>query len=692
MMLIDAGCGSPVFHTGESVMPRDIPVANGRLLVTFDSRYRLRDVYFPHIGQENHTDGSPCAFGVWTQDVDQPANRRFGWVHDDGWSRSLRYRPASLVSDVRLSHQHLGVSLVCSDAVDIDLDAYLRAVVVTNDSSATKLVRLFFHFDARLWGNVSGDTAFLDPDYDALIHYKGKRYFWLSGCTGDQPGLASWAIGNKYIGTSEGTWRDAEDGVLGENPVAQGSIDTVAALEMTIEPGKSETAWFWLAAGFRFDDVRRLHEEIVERGPATLIERTDRYWSYWSRRHADVLEELPAAVVNLYQQSLLILRTQIDDGGAILAANDSDIFQFGRDTYSYMWPRDGALVSIALDTAGYSSLARRFYIFSSELITRHGFFLHKYNPDGSAGSSWHPWSNPDGKLQYPIQEDETALVLYGLDFHLKTTSDMELIRRLYDDFIAPATRFLLRYRDPDTGLPEPSFDLWEERRGVMAFTVGSVWAGLHAGARFADLFADEELARDCRAAADRMREATIEHLYDPTLGRFLRRIVTGEGGVIVERDTVIDSSLAGLYMFGMLEADDPKVAATMEKVEHDLWVKTDIGGIARYADDYYHQTTRDTATVPGNPWIICTLWLADWYIAKASSPADLQRAMELIEWVVARSLPSGTLPEQVHPHTAQPLSVSPLTWSHATFVQTVRNYIKRDEQFERSGWETFLTE
>ena len=51
--------------------------------------------------------------------------------------------------------------------------------------------------------------------------------------------------------------------------------------------------------------------------------------------------------------------------------------------------------------------------------------------------------------------------------------------------------------------------------------------------------------------------------------------------------------------------------------------------------------------------------------------------MELIEWVVARALPSGTLPEQVHPQTAQPLSVSPLTWSHATFVQTVRNYIAR---------------
>jgi hypothetical protein len=39
-------------------------------------------------------------------------------------------------------------------------------------------------------------------------------------------------------------------------------------------------------------------------------------------------------------------------------------------------------------------------------------------------------------------------------------------------------------------------------------------------------------------------------------------------------------------MFGMLDADDPRVVATMEQVERDLWIKTDIGGIARYADDY----------------------------------------------------------------------------------------------------------
>jgi GH15 family glucan-1,4-alpha-glucosidase len=39
--------------------------------------------------------------------------------------------------------------------------------------------------------------------------------------------------------------------------------------------------------------------------------------------------------------------------------------------------------------------------------------------------------------------------------------------------------------------------------------------------------------------------------------------------------------------------------------------------------------------------------------------------------------------EQVHPYTNEPLSVSPLTWSHATMVKTVGEYLRRYEQLKR---------
>jgi glucoamylase len=46
-------------------MPRDILIGNGSLLVNFDQPYQLRDLYWPHVGRENHTAGHPSRFGVW---------------------------------------------------------------------------------------------------------------------------------------------------------------------------------------------------------------------------------------------------------------------------------------------------------------------------------------------------------------------------------------------------------------------------------------------------------------------------------------------------------------------------------------------------------------------------------------------------------------------------------------------------
>ena len=147
-------------------------------------------------------------------------------------------------------------------------------------------------------------------------------------------------------------------------------------------------------------------------------------------------------------------------------------------THSYLWPRDGALVADALDLAGYGEVTRRFFFLCGELITREGYLLHKYNPDGSLGSSWHAWSTPDGRLELPIQEDETGLPIWALWQHYDRDRDIEFIRPLYRKLVRTGADFMATYREPRTKLPAPSFDLWEERRGIHAFTTAAVWAGL----------------------------------------------------------------------------------------------------------------------------------------------------------------------------------------------------------------------
>ncbi|MDE3074594.1 MAG: glycoside hydrolase family 15 protein, partial [Chloroflexota bacterium] len=282
----------------------------------------------------------------------------------------------------------------------------------------------------------------------------------------------------------------------------------------------------------------------------------------------------------------------------------------------------------------------------------------------------------DGRRQLPVQEDETALVLWALWERYKRHHDVEFVAQLYLPLIKTAADWMVEYRHPVNKLPEHSWDLWEERRGVLAFTVAAVWAGLQAAARFTDTFGETDLSAKYRQAAAEIREAAVKYLYDEQLGRFLRMIVFQADGSLV-KDQTLDSSMWGLFYFGMFSADDPMVVSTMQAIERRLTVNTEVGGVARYENDYYHQVSQDIERVAGNPWFICSLWLAQWYIARAKKLDDLQPALRILRWVQQHGLKSGVLAEQVDPYTDAPLSVSPLTWSHASVLMTVHDYVER---------------
>src|SRR2546425_12342662 len=66
------------------------------------------------------------------------------------------------------------------------------------------------------------------------------------------------------------------------------------------------------------------------------------------------------------------------------------------------------------------------------------------------------------------------------------------------------------------------------------------------------------------------------------------------------------------------------------------------------------------------------MWYAQWLVARAKTLAELEAAARILDWVAAAALPSGVLPEQLDPYSGAPISVSPLTWSHATVISLVQ--------------------
>jgi GH15 family glucan-1,4-alpha-glucosidase len=657
-------------------MPRDIPVGNGDLLVTFDRLYRVRDIHYPHVGRYNHTDGHVQRFGVWV-------DGRFAWIEDAGWERSLRYRADTLVTDVRLRHAELGLEIECNDAVDFHEPAYFRRCVVRDLLGRDRDVRLFSHWDFSIRGSPVGDTANYDPNTSAVVLYKDDAYFLFNACDENKCGIDNWAIGTKRVRGAEGTWRDAEDGQLGRNAISQGSVDATIGFNLQVPAGGSAYVTQWLACGHSYSEVKALNQRINETGPDRMIERTASYWNLWVRKEPLNDDALPPAVCDLFRRSQLVMRTQIDNAGAIIAANDSDITQFGGDHYSYCWPRDGALVAYALILTGQSELSRNFFRYAARCLRGDSYFLHKYTPAAELASSWHPWML-EGQRILPIQQDETSLVMWALRRHFERFRDVEFVKPLYNSLIVRPAEWTLKYRDAH-GLPHPSWDLWEERRGVHLFTVACTIGALRAAAAFAADFGEHDRASAYREGADRMTAAMRRHMWNPDAGRFAR-LVTPTPGNGYRLEMTADSASFALFAIAGLPHDDPQVAQEMANMREIVTVRTPIGGYARYYHDYYHQIERDNVDkVPGNPWVICTLWRAQYVIARAQRESDLQEAMDILNWCVARAEPSGVLAEQFHPYTGEAISVSPLTWSHATFVIVVLEYLRKLEELRRAG-------
>jgi GH15 family glucan-1,4-alpha-glucosidase len=373
-----------------------------------------------------------------------------------------------------------------------------------------------------------------------------------------------------------------------------------------------------------------------------------RYWSSFcskarSRGALARFPELPADMREAYTRSLLTVAAHIDRGGSIIASCDSQIKQQGADYYTYCWPRDAAWVAIALDKAGYRYLCRNTFRFFAKIIDRKGFFRHKYTPAGDLGSTWHPLPM--------LQVDETGLPLHAVYRHWLEDRNVMTISSLYEPFIRPAADFLVGFIDRSTGLPRPSFDLWEERKGVYTYSCACVYAGLAGASALADVVGDRPSSLIWGEAARALKETMIAKLYDPALGRFLRGI----------GDDTVDASLFAAPYLDVVSPDSAEARGTMKAVEEAL-VRPN-GGVARYAGDRYQGYM--------NSWPLCTLWLAQWHIRNG----DPGRALPLLRWSVDHAAPGGLMPEQVGDR-GEPVSVLPLAWSHSTFMLAVTEYLE----------------
>lgn len=656
-------------------MARSVTIGNGNLLVGLDSRGQVRDLYFPYVGEANHISG---ASGNHVHRIGVYVDDKISWLDDSSWKITIGSEEGTCVGSMFAENIELGISISSRDAVHNEKNIFLRHFTIHNNRDEKRTIKLFLAQQFRILESRRGDTGFYDPRVNAIIHYKGDTTILVNATSGKKP-FQEYNIGLFGIEGKEGTYLDANDGILEKNPIEHGSVDSVLGLSFSIAGHSSNDAYYWIVCGSSIAEVHTLDELVLSDGPERLIASTEAYWHAWLEKEHTDLSILSPELQTLYKRSLMVMRVHADNRGGIIASSDTDMLHHGRDTYSYVWPRDAAIISHAFDKTGYDDVSVRFFEFMAKLQDPSGYLMHKYRTDGVLGSSWHPWII-NGEPRLPIQEDETASVIFMLWEHYERYHDIEFIESMYNSFIEPAANFMCEYIESTTGLPQASFDLWEEKYGSSTYTSASVYGGLMAAAKFANLLGKDEPSRTYQAVAQRMRTAIEKVLFNKEKGFFVKQVLHTVDGELEYDNTIDSSSLYGLLLFRVFDIDDEKITQMVKVVEDHLQVRGNSKGFIRYESDaYYRMQDADSP----NPWVITTLWIARYYIEKAQSMKDLKYPLELLEWTCSHSNNGGLLAEQMHPDTREQLSTSPLVWSHAEFVLAVQAYLEKIESLKK---------
>jgi GH15 family glucan-1,4-alpha-glucosidase len=634
---------------------RSVILGNSGLTVGLDESGLVHDFYYPYVGLENLTTSrmNTHHVGLWVDGV-------FRWLHDVSWESHVDFSDKALVSSIIKISKELNVELHFQDFVDANHDIFARKIMIVNKSDTLRDIRMFFHQNFQISALGRADTAMYVPDGHYMLDYKGRCSLLAYAETISGTPFDQYAAGNAGIEGKEGTYRDAEDGELSMSAVEHGGVDSTIRVRTEIGPQSSETIHYWLAIADSQQRLEMLHELMLDNGFDRRLQATRQHWHDWLSVSEQRLSSLPDKYAKAVRKSLMVIKAHTDEHGGIIASCDSSIYNYGRDYYSYVWPRDGAYVMWPLIQLGYVYEPRAFFHFCANIISPDGYLMHKYQPDRAIGSTWHPLVHGKRK-ELAIQEDETAIVIFMIAEYYRETEDKKLVEDVMQSLILPAGDFMARFIDKELGLAHASYDLWEEKFLSNTYTnaitykalLDALWLVEACGINHPNLNKWKETAKSLVHGAPMF--------FDQQKNSLIKGFLFSEGTCKI--DPVLDvSSFYGGWKFGYIPDEFTKL--TLQNIEKKLLDVSPSGGSPRYEHDNYF---RSEPAHMGNPWFVTTLWLAQYY----AENGEKERAKHYIDWALKHSLPSGVLSEQITPEDGKIVGVTPLVWSHAELIRAI---------------------
>lgn len=636
-------------------MARSIILGNSGLTVGLDESGLVHDFYYPYVGLENLTTARSQAhhIGIWV-------DGSFSWIESSDWTKNVDFQENALVSDITMTNEKLKIGLHFEDFVDANHDIFARKVRVRNLSDKKRSVRLFFHQIFQISALGRADTVMFVPDGNYILDYKGRCSILAYAEAEDGTPFDQYAVGNAGIEGKEGTFKDAEDGNLSMSTVEHASVDSTIRVSLEIGPSETKYANYWLAIGDSQIHLEKLHGYMIKNGIQQRLRATYQHWQDWLKPANENITSKKEEYQKYIKKSLMVIKAHTDEHGGVIASCDSSIYNYGRDYYSYVWPRDGAYVMWPLIKLGYTHEPKKFFEFCKSIMHPDGYLHHKYQPDRAIGSTWHPLLHNNRK-ELAIQEDETAIVIVMLGEYLKFSEDQDFVDTMYDWLVRPAADFMCRFIDRGSGLPHASYDLWEEKFLTTTYTAAVTSCALKVASEMAKKQGINQDAAKWLLVSESIRDNSTK-FFDASEGHFIKGFLQDESDTKFDK-TLDVSSFYGSFAFNYY-TDESHVQSTLNSIEKDLLDISPSGGSGRYENDNYF---RSNPPYKGNPWFVTTLWLAQYYATNGQT----DRAKKYIDWAISNSLPSGLLSEQISPQDSEIVGVTPLVWSHAELINAI---------------------
>lgn len=395
-------------------------------------------------------------------------------------------------------------------------------------------------------------------------------------------------------------WVDvSEDGFTAR--VGPNRVSLHAPIPIGVE-GHDAKAAFTIRAGERMAFVLSYAPSTCPSPPRVDVEsalaNTQAYWRDWIGRFDESKTRWPAVV----RRSLITLRAMVHkETGGLVAAPTLGLPEAPAGTmnwdYRYCWLRDATFTLGAFCNAGFKAEATAWRDWLLRAVAGSPDKMRiMYRVDGARHlNEWIVEALPGYREALPVRVGNAASTQHQIDVYGETLDCLNFARRAGIDITEQHRRVERLIVDHlETVWHTRGSGVWESRGEPRQFTYSKAmaWVGFDRALQDEQAFGtlDEERRKHLEHLRETVRDDVIRAGFNAGLNSFTQSYGSHE----------LDASLLLMPIVGFLPADDPRMAATIDKIGKDL----NDGGLIR-------RKARQPQGPNEGAFLACSCWMAD---------------------------------------------------------------------------------